>query len=98
MPDKTKKQKRKQLLDDLRKKADEEFENGLPMSRDNFKKLFDYLDTELNDKSCDDTNRLTKTFLKQISVENIDEILEWLADKGGYCDCEILANVEEQFE
>ncbi|WP_374760238.1 DUF2695 domain-containing protein [Dyadobacter pollutisoli] len=24
--------------------------------------------------------------------------MQWLSDKGGYCDCEILANVEEQFE
>ena len=42
--------------------------------------------------------KLTKTFLKQIEADNIDNILEWLADKGGYCDCEILGNVEEQFE
>jgi len=98
MADKTEKQKRKQLLVNLRKKADDEFENSLPMSRESFKKLFDYLDIELNDKGCDDTNRLTKSFLTQIGAKNPEEILDWLADKGGYCDCEILANVEEQFE
>jgi len=98
MLDKTEKERRKQLLDDLRKKADKDFESALPMSRDNFEKLFDYLDTELNDKGCDDTNRLTKTFLNQINATNVDQILEWLADKGGFCDCEILANIEEQFE
>ncbi|ANE51819.1 DUF2695 domain-containing protein [Flavisolibacter tropicus] len=98
MPDKNEKERRKQLLNDLSKKAEEEFENSLPMSRDHFKKLFDYLDTELIDKGCDDTNCLTKSFLDKIGAANTDEILEWLADKGGYCDCEILANVEEQFE
>jgi len=85
-------------MDDFQKKADQEFESSLPMSRDKFKKLFDYLDTELNDKGCDDTNGLSKRFLLQFDAENVDKILEWLANHGGYCDCEILANVEEQFE
>jgi hypothetical protein len=98
MPDKSEKERRKQIMDDLKKKADQEFESSLPMGRDNFKKLFDHLNTELNDKGCDDTNSLTKTFLLQSNVENIDKVLEWLANQGGYCDCEILANVEQQFE
>lgn len=85
-------------MDDLKEKADQEFESSLPMSRDNFKKLFDHLDILLTDKNCDDTNNLTKTFLLQSDIEKVDEVLEWLADHGGYCDCEILANVEEEFE
>jgi hypothetical protein len=68
------------------------------MRREDFKKLFDYLDTELNENGCDDTNRITKSFLNQIGAEKLEEVLEWLADQGGYCDCEILANVEEQSE
>ncbi len=69
------------------------------MSRTNFMKLFDYLDTELSDKDCDDSNHLTKTFLGQIgSIVNAQVVLDWLAEKGGYCDCEILANVEEKFQ
>ena len=85
-------------MDDLKKKADHEFECSLPTSRENFIKLFDHLDIQLGDKDCDDTNGLTKTFLVQTNVENVDEVLEWLAEHSGYCDCEILANVEEQFE
>lgn len=98
MPDKSEKERRKQIMDDLKNKADQEFESSLPMSRDNFKKLFDYLDMQLTDKDCNDTNGLTKTFLLQSNIEKVDEVLDWLADHGGYCDCEILANVEEQFE
>jgi len=56
MPDKTEKNRRNKILSDLRKKAAEEFESSLPMSRDNFKKLFDYLDSELSENDCDDTN------------------------------------------
>ena len=98
MPDQSEKERRKQIMDDLKKKADQEFEGSLPMSRDNFKKLFNYLDISLSDKGCDDTNSLTKTFLLQSNNKKVDEVLEWLADPGGYCDCEILANAEEQFE
>ena len=98
MPDKSEKERRKQIMDDLKKKADQEFESSLPMSRDSFKNLFDCLETELTDKNCNDTNSLTKAFLLQSKIENEDEVLEWLAEHGGYCDCEILANVEEQFE
>lgn len=68
------------------------------MSRDRFQNLFNYLDTELTDKNCDNTNSITRTFLLQSNIQNADEVLEWLAKHGGYCDCEILANVEEQFE
>ena len=85
-------------MDDLQERADQEFEASLPMSRDNFKKLFDYLDTELNDKGCDDTNSVARNFLAQLDAENAGKVLEWLANNGGYCDCEILANVEEKFE
>ncbi len=85
-------------MDDLKKKADQEFESSLPMDRESFQKLFDYLDTELTDNNCDDTNSLTKIFLLQSNIQKIDEVLEWLAEHGGYCDCEILANVEEQFD
>jgi hypothetical protein len=53
------------------------------------------LDGELNNKGCDDPNILTKTFLEQLNIENLNDVLDWLADKDGYCDCEILANVEE---
>lgn len=98
MPDKSEKERRKQIMDDLKQNADQEFESSLPMSRDNFKKLFDHLDTYLNDKGCDDTNSMTKTFLVQSKIEKVEEVLQWLAEKGGYCDCEVLANVEEQFE
>jgi hypothetical protein len=98
MPDKSEKERRKQIMDDLNKKADQEFESSLPMSRDNFKALFEYLDKELNAKGCDDTNVLTKAFLLKSKVDNLDKIIEWLADHSGYCDCEILANVEDDFE
>ncbi len=98
MAEKSEKERRKEILNNLRTKAKQDFEDSLPTSRDNFKQLFDFLDIELEKRECDDTNGLTKTFLNQIRLDNSDIILDWLVDKGGHCDCEILANVEEQFD
>ncbi|MGI4738721.1 MAG: DUF2695 domain-containing protein [Janthinobacterium lividum] len=61
-----------------------------------FKKLFDYLDEELAN-NCANTLRLTKQFAKENDVQ-FQLLQKWLGEHGGYCDCEVLANVEEQFE
>lgn len=98
MPNKKEKESRKKIKSDLQIKASQEFENNLPLSRDIFKNLFDYLDSHLNEKGCDNTNILTKTFLLRSNNQNVDKTLQWLSDHGGSCDCEILANIEEQFD
>jgi hypothetical protein len=98
MPGKNEKERRKQIMNDLRQKEGEEFEASLPLSRDTFKQLFDYLDTELTSKGCDNTSLLTQNFLEQQEIRNIDAVLTWLCEYGGYCDCEVLANVEQHFE
>jgi hypothetical protein len=98
MPSKSEKEQRKQLLNNLGQKAKDNFESSLPMSRNSFIELFDYLDEELTNRKCDDTAKLTSVFLDKLDSKNAAIVLAWLADNGGYCDCEILANVEEKFE
>ncbi|WP_435522903.1 DUF2695 domain-containing protein [Chryseobacterium indoltheticum] len=53
------------------------------------------MDEELEKKACDDHLTLTKQFLATNQVENGDEIENWLNENGGFCDCEVLYNVEE---
>ncbi|MBL3550186.1 MULTISPECIES: DUF2695 domain-containing protein [Chryseobacterium] len=96
--DQHEKERRKQIRNELRQKQQEEFEKSLPINREIFEKLFDDLDHQLGKRNCDDTNQLTVEFLKKNKIGNIENVLSWLADHGGYCDCEILANVEEKFE
>jgi len=98
MPDKSEKERRKQIMEELRKKSDEEFEANLPMNREIFKKLFDHLDYKLTDNDCDNSLKLTSQFLQNSKIPNIDKTIEWLEENGGGCDCEVLANVEEIFE
>lgn len=98
MPDKEEKARRKQIQKELQEKAQIEFEKSLPISRENFQSLFDFLDEELEKNGCDDGLKLTKQFLETNHVTNIEEIENWLKENGGFCDCEVLYNVEEKFE
>jgi hypothetical protein len=98
MPDKNEKERRKKIIDDLGQKSKEDFEMSLPMSRDDFQKLFDFLDEKLTDDDCDNTLKLTGEFLLINNILNSDSILAWLNENGGGCDCEVLMNIEELFE
>jgi hypothetical protein len=65
---------------------------SMPVSPDQLHRLLEDLDANL--KSCDHTTKLTATFL---DVENLetDKVLSWLGEQGGYCDCEVLANLDD---
>ncbi|WBV61821.1 DUF2695 domain-containing protein [Chryseobacterium camelliae] len=95
---KNEKEHRKQIRNEWKQKQQQEFEQNLPMNREVFGKLFDFLDYQLRKSDCDDTNNLAKQFLKKNKITDVENILNWLSENGGYCDCEILANVEEKFE
>lgn len=64
----------------------------MPLSPGQLNSLLDYLDANL--KGCDHTTKLTDIFLH---VEKLQKgpVLEWLRDHGGYCDCEVLMNLED---
>lgn len=92
------KAKRKEIRNQLAEKELVEFKSGLPIDENTFPELFDYLDSQLGKKGCDHTTILTRTFLDKKRVSNTDKVIKWLADNGGFCDCEILANVEDLFD
>ncbi|MGI4821596.1 MAG: DUF2695 domain-containing protein [Janthinobacterium lividum] len=96
MPSNEEKQRRNQLKQQLRATAKESFLTGLPMQLLLFQELFDFLDEKLA-CGCDDTLRLTEQFAKENDVQ-VERLKTWLGEHGGYCDCEVLANVEEEFE
>jgi len=92
------KERRRQIKIELRAKAKAEFESSLPMNRERFKGLFNYLNSVLQKEKCNEDHELTIWFLELIGVENVDEVVGWLIGNDGFCDCEVLANVEERFE
>lgn len=83
---------------ELRMKQKLDFVNSLPESELLFTSLFNYLDKSLESRNCDGTIGMTLMFLEEQKANSVDEVIEWLNNNGGYCDCEILSNVEEKFE
>src|SRR5947209_8681117 len=65
---------------------------GMPLTPEQLNRLLDYLDANL--KSCDHTTKLTAIFLNEENLDR-DKVLPRLAEHGGYCDCEVLANLED---
>jgi hypothetical protein len=97
MTSKSEKENRKEILRGLKEKEKADFNKSLPMDKETFNELFDHLDERLGE-GCDHTMSMTLDFLREREVKNVDQVVEWLSDKGGYCDCEVLANAEELFE
>ncbi|WP_265429168.1 DUF2695 domain-containing protein [Chryseobacterium sp. YIM B08800] len=87
MPDKTEKARRKQIQRELQEKARIKFEQSLPTSRELFQNLFDFLDEKLKKNHCDDSLKLTKQFLESCKIQNIEVVINWLKENGGFCDC-----------
>lgn len=86
------------VTDDIDKQVERVRQDVIvPKAPDNklLEDLFDYLDENLPTKGCNDDLSMTISFLKEHGAKNIDNVIAWLQSKGGYCDCEVLANVEE---
>lgn len=98
MPDNSDKERRKIIAKELRQKAKENFERNLPLAREKFQNLFDFLNEKLAENHCSDTLKYSEEFLVLNKIQNNQDVIEWLNENGGFCDCEVLSNVEEMFE
>src|SRR5215469_16467728 len=56
-----------------------------------FSELYDYLASE---PTCDHTLRYTLDWMKEQHIQDIQANIEKMVDLGGYCDCEVLLNVD----
>jgi len=85
------KEERKRRLREVQRNERATFEDSMPMTPATFLALLDWLDAELG--SCDHTTSVTEQFLRAQGVDP-QPVIPWLAKHGGYCDCEVLANLE----
>jgi hypothetical protein len=95
MPSNSERDRRKALRRDAEQQARVAEETRMLISREHLAQLFNHLDVSLA-KGCDHSLRFTRTFLcaKELSEALI---IPWLGEYGGYCDCEVLANVAERW-
>jgi hypothetical protein len=68
---------------------------ALPLPVRELKAMFDMLDVELPRKGCDHSRRLTRAWL-HLHGHDVERVFAWLDTQSGFCDCEVLANVEQQ--
>lgn len=94
----TEKKKRKEARKVLAQKELDEFRSSLPMEEKRFVALFHFLEKVLQEHSCNHTLGYTTLFLTENKVLDPEKVVAWLTSHGGYCDCEVLYNVEEQFD
>lgn len=92
------KKKCKEARKALAQKELNDFRASLPMEEKYFSELFHYLEKTLQKTVCDHSLRGTTHFLAGKKVSDPEKVITWLASHGGYCDCEVLYNVEEQFD
>ncbi len=74
----------------------ERFIESLPATREQLENLFDYIDRRLQDESCIHNLRFTMQFLMENHI-NMPAVMSWLNENGGYCDCEVLQNIETKW-
>ncbi len=97
MPSKAEKKRRAALVQAIVDKDTKEAIAAMPISFHDLKDLFDYLDIQLEESGCNHSPKITIGFLESRQLKT-EIILNWLQKQGGYCDCEILWNVEESWE
>lgn len=68
-------------------------EKALPAPKEILLELFAHLDEKLAQEDCDHTLRLTLAWATGRGLDD-ERIAAWTRESGGFCDCEVLANVE----
>ena len=97
MPSKEEKRRRKSLVKTIDQKETADAIDKMPISFKDLARLLDHLDEQMEIEGCDHTPKLTIKYLENKQLPS-EEIISWLGEYGGYCDCEILANVEDSWE
>lgn len=92
------KSRKKELKKLAAQRQRDTFKKSLSMNRVEFKGLFEFLGEGLAHRGCDGTHRLTLEFLRARRASNEAAVLDFCEQNGGYCDCEVLSNVQNCFE
>ena len=95
MASKEEKKKRRQLVREMARREFEEEAKEMPISKEDLRELFDHLDRP-DPPPCDHTLGDTIAFLEKRNL-NKGKIVPWLQSYGGYCDCEVIFNVDEKW-
>ena len=68
---------------------------SMPLAPQDLRDLLDHLDRE-DAPPCDHTLREAVEFLEKRELD-VERVVAWLHEHGGYCDCEVIYNVGDTF-
>jgi hypothetical protein len=77
----------------MAEQAETNWEESMLLEPEQLRALLDYLDRALAEEGCDHTLRLTGRWAAQKEIDT-EALAGSLAEFGGGCDCEVLANVD----
>lgn len=87
---------RRRFLRDAYKNAERVARTALlTIDQDQLEQLLDYVDERLGEQPCDHTARHAHRWAQSHRIE-WETLAEGLQEFGGYCDCEIVMNVEPE--
>jgi len=92
---KEEKEKRKTLLREAQRQENERILASVPINKEDLTDLFDWIDKRLIENGCDHTLLHTLKFIEARKLPQ-KTLIDWLEIHGGYCDCEVIANVEDK--
>lgn len=83
----------------LMKKWKSEQNKKYILTKTKVKKLFEFLEKELENATCDHTLRLTENWITEnFGAGKKEDIIKEMNEMGGYCDCEVLLNCYECYD
>ncbi len=68
------------------------------LKKKDVKKLFDYLESELEKSPCDNTLKHTEKWVVENYEKKASAVMQEIRDMGGFCDCEVIMNCYEDYE
>jgi hypothetical protein len=93
MPSKEERRRRRALVRAIEEKQSAEAVARMPISRADLYSLFAWVDGHVMEEGCNHTLRHTREFIRARGLAE-EDVLKWLAEYGGGCDCEVILNVE----
>ena len=65
----------------------------LPLDRPQLESLLDHVEAAVDAEGCDHTRRAADAWAEQHGID-LDRLHRGLEEYGGYCDCEVVMNVD----
>jgi hypothetical protein len=70
---------------------------AFPIPDSMLESLFDSVNEKVKEEGCDHSLRFTKEWLAA-NEQSVENVVAWLNEHGGYCDCEVVANAADHWE